>query len=583
MSETAESLHAQSVALEKAPTGIKGLDEILNGGLPKGRPTLLCGGPGCGKTLMAMEFLAKGAALYNEPGVFMSFEETTTELSTNFSSLDVNINQLIEDEQLVIDYVHVDRSEIEETGEYDLEGLFIRLGDAIDTIGAKRVVLDTIETLFASFNNEAILRSELRRLFRWLKEKEVTAVITAERGNGQLTRHGIDEYVSDCVILLDHRVNDQIASRYLRVVKYRGSPHFTDEYPFLISDRGIWVLPITSINLDYPVSEERISSGLPRLDIMLDGKGFFRGSSILVSGTAGSGKTSLASQFVNAACKRGEKCLYFAFEEPPSQITRNMRSIGIDLKPWVDQGLLLFHAVRPSRFSLEMHLLTMEKLVQEFKPTVVVVDPITNLIDSSDQTSLKSMSVRLIDFLKMNHITAILNSLTSGNANEVTTDVGISSLMDAWLLVRYLESNGERTRGLYVLKARGIFHTNQIREFVMTDHGIELLDVYLGSAGILSGSARVAHEAQARVEVKNREMELARKKRELIRRQQEIMDQIAALQASIAGTQEELDHLVETEDFHQQTARTNESEIARSRRADQISGVETEPDKNQDG
>lgn len=503
MSETDESLPNHAVALEKAPTGILGLNEILNGGLPKGRPTLICGGPGCGKTLMAMEFLAKGATLYYEPGIFMPFEEFVLELSQNFDTLDVDLNQRIADNQVTIDYVHVDRNKIEETGEYDLEGLFIRIGDEIDTIGSKQVVLDTIESLFKGFANEAILRSELRRLFRWLKDKGVTAIITAERGDGQLTRHGIDEYVSDCVILLDHRVKNQIASRYMRVVNYRGSAHFTDEFPFMISDRGIWVLPITSINLDYPVSDERISTGIPRLDMMLGGKGYFRGSSILVSGTAGSCKTSLAAHFVQAACKRGEKCLFFAFEESPSQIIRNMRSIGIDLKPWVDQGLLLFHAVRSSKYNIDMHLLTMERLIQEFNPIVVIIDPLNNLVDTSNQTNVESMAVRLIDFLKMNKITTLFNSLTSGGSNEVTTDMGISSLMDTWLLARYLESNGERTRGLYVLKSRGINHTNQIREFILTDHGIELLDVYLGSMRNPSGSARIAHEAQVRIETKN--------------------------------------------------------------------------------
>ena len=391
----------QNNTLEHIPTGISGLDEILNGGLPKSRPTLVCGGPGCGKTLLAMEFLAKGADIYNEPGVFMSFEETAEELTKNFLSLDIDLNHLMANNKIIIDYVHVDRSEIEETGEYNLEGLFIRLGDAIDSIGAKRVVLDTIESLFSGFSNEPILRSELRRLFRWLKEKGVTAIITGERGQGLLTRHGLEEYISDCVILLDHRVKDQIANRYLRVVKYRGSKHNNDEFPFLIGDHGIWVLPITSLGLNYTVTDERISSGVPRLDTMLDGKGFFRGSTVLVSGTSGSGKTSLAAHFIMAACNRGEKCIYFAFEEPASQIMRNMRSIGIDLQTLVDQGRLQFHAVRPSMYGIEMHLLIMQQAISEFEPSVVVVDPVTNLFDTIDQPENKSAITRLIDFLKM--------------------------------------------------------------------------------------------------------------------------------------------------------------------------------------
>lgn len=555
--------------LEHIPTGISGLDEILNGGLPKGRPTLVCGGPGCGKTLLAMEFLAKGADTYNEPGVFMSFEETADELSKNFSSLNIDLNHLLANKKVNIDYVHVDRNEIEETGEYNLEGLFIRLGDAIDSIGAKRVVLDTIESLFSGFSNEPILRSELRRLFRWLKEKGVTAIITGERGQGLLTRHGLEEYISDCVILLDHRVKDQIANRYLRVVKFRGSKHNNDEYPFLIGDHGIWVLPITSLGLNYPVTNERISSGIPRLDTMLDGEGFFRGSTILVSGTSGSGKTSIAAQFIEAACKRGEECLYFAYEEPASQIIRNMRSIGIDLQPLVDQGRLHFRAVRPSMFGVEMHLLMMQEAISQLKPKVVVVDPITNLFNTIDEPANKSAITRLIDFLKMNHITALLTSLTTGESVETSTEVGISSLVDSWMLVRYLENNGERNRGLYILKSRGMNHSNQIREFCLTDHGVEMLDVYIGTAGILTGTARVTHEAEARIEAENREMEIERKKRELERKQKEVATQITNMQASIATLQDELDHMAHIEQLRKQMAQRVDSEIATSRWADE--------------
>ncbi len=568
MVQPASKINPNPDILVRVPTGIRGVDDILSGGLPQSRPTLVCGGPGCGKTLLAMEFLARGAIQYDEPGVFMSFEETAHELGQNFASLDINLQQLITDNKILVDYVHVERSEIEETGEYDLEGLFIRLGDAVDTIGAKRVVMDTIESLFSGFSNETILRSELRRLFRWLKDKGVTAIITGERGQGQLTRHGLEEYVSDCVILLDHRVDSGIASRYIRIVKYRGSRHSNDEYPFLIGERGISVLPITSLGLDYPVSEDYISSGILRLDTMMGGKGFFKGSSILVSGTAGSGKTSLAANFIVEACARGERCLYFAFEEPASQIVRNMRSIGIDMQKWIDQDLLTFHAVRPSMYGLEMHLLTMQQLIREYTPQVVVVDPINNLISASNQIEVRSMIIRLIDFLKMSHITALFTSLTSGETSEASTDVGVSSLMDVWLLVRYLESNGERNRGLYILKARGINHSNQIREFRLTNHGVELLDVYLGAEGILAGTARISYEARQKIDEENRIMEYARKRRDLERKQMELASQIDILKASIASAQEELDSLQRREQARMEVVQSIQTEMAEARRAD---------------
>ncbi len=556
--------------LIRVPTGIKGLDEILNGGLPKGRPTLVCGGPGCGKTLLAMEFLANGAKQFDEPGVFMSFEETSDELSQNFTSLDINLQQLIKDNKIVIDYVHVERSEIEETGEYDLEGLFIRLGDAIQTIGAKRVVMDTIESLFSGFSNETILRSELRRLFRWLKDQGVTAIITGERGQGQLTRHGLEEYVSDCVILLEHRVEEGIASRYVRIVKYRGSKHSNDEYPFLINAQGISVIPITFLGLNYPVSEEHVSSGVPRLDTLLGGSGFYRGSSILVSGTAGSGKTSLSSSFVAEACRNGEKSLFFAFEESAAQIIRNLHSIGIDLQQYMDNGTLRIHSVRPSEFGIEMHLLAMQQLITEYQPKVVVVDPITNLISSASRAEVKSMIIRLIDFCKMNYISAMFTSLTVGSSYEASTDVAVSSLMDTWLLVRYLESNGERNRGIYVLKSRGMNHSNQIREFRLTDHGVELLDVSLGAEGILAGSARLSYEAQQRIDEENRLMEVARARRELERKQEELTSQIAILQASIASTHEEITMIERKEQLRKEMRQSAQVEIAQSRRADEV-------------
>ncbi len=467
--------------LEKAPTGIDGLDDITGGGLPKGRPTLVCGGTGCGKTLFAMEFLVRGASEQGEPGVFMSFEEKSEELAANFASLGFDLDELTASKQLALDYVHIERSEIEETGDYDLEGLFIRLGYAIDSIGAKRVVLDTIEALFSGLDDEAILRAELRRLFRWLKDKGVTAIVTGEQGESTLTRYGLEEYVADCVIFLDHKVSGQMATRRLRIVKYRGSSHGTNEYPFLIDEHGFSVLPITSLGLDHRVSSDRISTGIPRLDAMMGGKGFYCGSSILVSGTAGTGKSSLAAAFVDAACRRGERALYFAFEESSNQIIRNMRSLGIDLEPWEKKGLLRFAAARPTLFGLERHLVTIHKAIGEFKPTAVVVDPISNLMTSASSLEVKSMLTRLIDYLKGKQITAFCTDLTTAASDLEQTEVGISSLMDTWLLLKTIEEKGERNRGLYILKSRGMAHSNQIREFILSDQGIQLLDVYTGA------------------------------------------------------------------------------------------------------
>ncbi|HEX9840251.1 MAG TPA: circadian clock protein KaiC [Anaerolineales bacterium] len=460
--------------LPKSPTGIPGMDEITGGGLPKGRPTLLAGGAGCGKTLFAMEFLVNGALQYDEPGVFVAFEENAEELAQNVASLGFDLKELIKQKKLIIDYVRIERSEIEETGEYDLEGLFIRLGYAIDSIGAKRVTLDTIEVLFAALPNQAILRAELHRLFRWLKDKGVTAIVTAERGDGTMTRFGLEEYVADCVILLDHRVTDQTSTRRLRIVKYRGTLHGTNEYPFLIGKDGISVLPITSLSLDHKVPSGRVSTGVKELDDMLGGKGFYLGSSILISGTAGTGKTSLATAFVDAACQRGERCLYFAFEESASQILRNMRSISIDLEPHAKKGLLQFHVARPTLYGLEMHLVTMYDLIKEHKPDIVVLDPITDFFAVGSKAEVKATVTRIIDFLKTNQITALFTSFTSEEDAPDQSVVGISSLIDAWISLRNLESNGERQRGLFILKSRGMAHSNQIRSFHLTDDGIKI-------------------------------------------------------------------------------------------------------------
>jgi circadian clock protein KaiC len=483
--------------LPKAPTGIEGLDEITSGGLPYGRPTLICGSAGCGKTILSMEVLVRGATQFGEPGVFMAFEETAPELTQNVRSLGFDLDKLVNEKKLLLDHVHIERSEIEETGEYDLEGLFIRLGHAIDSIGAKRVVLDTLEVLFGGLSNTAILRSELRRLFRWLKDKGVTAIITGERGDGTLTRHGLEEYVSDCVIVLDHRVNEQLSTRRIRIVKYRGTTHGTNEYPFLINEDGISVLPITSLGLQHAASEERISTGVAGLDAMLGGAGVYRGSSILISGTAGTGKSSLAAHFVNAACGRGERCLYFSFEESPSQVMRNMRSIGLDLAPCMEKGLLRFYSSRPSAYGLEMHLATLHKLVSEFGPQVVVVDPITTFLKAGTAQEAEGMLMRLIDFLKGGKITAVFTSLTGGGDMTESSQTAVSSMIDTWLLVRDIETEGERNRGLYVLKSRGMAHSNRVREFILTDHGIDLVEVHFGPEGVLIGSKRKAAEARA--------------------------------------------------------------------------------------
>jgi len=482
--------------LPKTPTGITGFDEITRGGLPKGRPALVCGGAGCGKTLFAAEFLVRGAREFNEPGVFVAFEETQEELSRNVLSLGFDLNQLIRQKKLFVDYVRIERSEIQETGEFDLEGLFIRLNHAIDSIGAKRVVLDTLEALFSALQNELILRAELRRLFRWLKDKGVTAVITAERGQGALTRYGLEEYVADCVVLLDNRVVEQMSTRRLRVVKYRGSFHGGDEYPFLIGENGISVLPVTSLGLTHEASSQCVSSGVAGLDAMLGGRGFYRGTSILISGTAGSGKTTLAAKFIEAACKRKERSLYFAFEESPSQITRNMKSVGIDLAPIVQEGLLKFHANRPTYQGLEMHLVSVHDAIKAFKPKVVVVDPVTNLQEIGSEREVKSMLTRLLDFLKMHQVTAMFTSLTSGGANLDQTELGVSSLMDSWIIVRNLESSGERSRALYLLKSRGQAHSNQVREFVLSKKGLDLLDVYVSDGEVKVGSEKLAQQAR---------------------------------------------------------------------------------------
>jgi len=554
--------------LPKSPTGIQGLDEITGGGLPKGRPTLISGGAGCGKTLLAMEFLVRGATQFNEPGVFMAFEETAEDLTRNVASLGFDLKNLIVHKKMVLDFVYIERNEIEETGEYDLEGLFIRLGQAIDSIGAKRVVLDTIESLFAGLSNPLILRAELRRLFRWLKEKGMTAVITGERGDETLSRQGLEEYVSDCVIVLDHRVNEQISSRRLRVVKYRGSTHGTNEYPFLIIEDGILVLPVTSIGLQHITSTDRIPTGVARLDAMLGGMGYYRGSSVLISGTAGTGKSSLAAHFVEAACRRGERTLYFAFEESPSQIMRNMHSIGIDLEPLVQKDLLRIQAIRPMFTGLEMHLTMIHKAVNAFKPQAVIMDPLNSFIVGDNKTEVKTMLMRLVDFLKMNQITGLFTSLTSSDGALEQSEVAISSLIDTWLLLRDIELGGERNRGLCILKSRGMAHSNQIREFLLTDHGLELRDMYVGPGGVLTGSARLAQEVQDKAVQVARKQEIEHRQLELERKRKMLETQIAAMRAEFEAEETEALKIIGQEQAQETQLAQDRVDMGLSRKTD---------------
>jgi len=555
-------------SLPKCPSGIQGLDEITSGGLPRGRPTLICGGAGCGKTLLAVEFLVRGVTQFGEPGVLMSFEETEDELKANVASLGFNLGALVRKKKIALDYVHIEPSEIQENGDYDLEGLFVRLNHAIDSVGAKRVVLDTLEALFGGLRNEAILRAELRRLFHWLKVKGVTAVITAERGREQLTRHGLEEYVSDCVILVEHRVTDQIATRNLRVVKYRGSLHGTNEFPFLIGSDGISVLPITSLGLNHKISAERIATGIPRLDSMLGGRGFFRGSSILLTGTPGTGKTIVAANFANAACERGERTLFFSFEESPNQIIRNMRSIGLRLNPFVHRGLLRFHSARPSLYGLEMHLATMFKEIASFKPLVVIVDPITSLMDVGTSSECRGMVTRLVDYLKAGQVTSLFTSLTQGGHSLQQSEAAMSSLMDSWLLLQDLEGNGERNRVLYVLKARGMAHSNQVREFLISNRGIDLVDAYIGPSGVLTGSARAAQTAREKAEVLSNHQEAARRKRELERKGAALERKISGLRSEHEAGAEELRNIDSQVGKRARLLRTDRTELGRLRQAD---------------
>lgn len=550
----------------KSPTGISGFDELTLGGLPTGRPTLVCGSAGCGKTLFASTFLIHGARDYGEPGVFVTFEERPSDIVANVASLGFDLDKMAEQGLIGFEHISVDPSELAEVGDYDLEGLFLRLDLAISAVGAKRVVLDTIESLFSAFSNPAILRAEIRRLFDWLKERGMTTVITAERGDGSLTRQGLEEYVSDCVLLLDHRVTNQISTRRLRIVKYRGTAHGTNEYPFLIDEDGFSVLPVSALGLNHKVSDERISSGIPDLDAMLSGGGFHRGSSILLSGVAGSGKSSIAASFAAAACRAGESALYFSFEESAEQAERNMRSIGLDIGVWLREGRLKFVSARPTFYSLEMHLAVMLREVQRSKPQVVVLDPISAFTESGDRMEVQSMLLRIVDFLKSKGITGVFTHLAQSHVSATTTDAGLSSLMDAWILLLNREAHGEFNRELYLLKARGMSHSNQVREFVMTNSGISLLAPYLGEGGALTGSARKAEEARVRRDETRRRAEVSRLQEQIDQRRRKVEAQIAALRAELSSDEIELQALVANESAYLKQAEQDALEMKKSRR-----------------
>jgi circadian clock protein KaiC len=555
--------------LSKVLTGIAGLDVITDGGLPKGRPTLVCGNAGCGKTLLAMEFIVRGATQFNENGVFMAFEESTKDLISNVASLGFDLNGLIANKKVVVDFVYIDRNEITEAGEYNLDALFIRLGAAIDSIGAKRVVLDTIESLFASLPNQSILRAELHRLFRWLKDKGVTAVITGEGGLETNSGRGLEEFVSDCVIVLQNRVEDQISSRILRIVKYRGSLHGTNEYPFLIDEDGISLIPITVARLNYESTNTRVSSGIPKLDMMFGGKGFYRGSSILVSGTAGTGKTSFMAHFADAACKRNERTIFFAFEESPSQIIRNMGSIGIDLDKWVKKGLLKIESTRPSQYGLEMHLIIIQKKIAAFDPKAVIFDPLSSFTDEPNITKIKRMLLKLVDYLKSRSITAMLSSLSHFGTPEEGSTIAISSLIDSWIFLRDLEANGERNRGMFILKSRGMSHSKQVREFVITDHGVDLCDIYVGSGTVLMGGARLNMQAQEKASAVKLQQQIELRRFDLENKRQVLDSKIAAMRAEFAAQEAGSLKMIADEKMREEQIDSDRNAMQRKRNDDE--------------
>jgi len=569
MVEDFQGSRLEEDTLLKVPTGIRGFDDIAGGGLPRGRPTLVCGGPGCGKTLFGMEFVVRGATEFDEPGVFVSFEESEDDLVKNVKSLGFDLRGLIDRGRVFIEYIYVERSEIEETGDFTLDGLFVRLADSTQRVGAKRIVLDTVETLFSSGADEMILRAELRRLFRWFKDQGLTAVVTGEKGVETLTRHGLEEYLSDCVIFLDHRVTEQLSTRRLRIIKYRGSGHEADEQPFLINESGFSVLPVTSVGLNYPASLDRMSTGIPRLDEMYGGRGFYAGSSIMISGEAGTGKTSFATSFVDAACRRGERCLYLAYEESQDQILRNTGSIGLDLKQWVDKGLLRFHTARPTAYGLEKHLVTFRELAAKFRASVMVVDPVSNLVTMGTAKDVKVLLMRMVDYLKRGKITSLFTDLVSGTDRDLpATDIEISSLIDSWILLQHVRSNGEFNHGLRIIKSRGMAHCNQLREYRFSEKGIEILPVYSGSGGVLTGTARANQEARDRAALERRRQEVELEKRDVERRRRVREARIAALQAENEAEAQALERSLQAEEERVDAERETSHRISRMRWAD---------------
>jgi circadian clock protein KaiC len=478
MSKPSKKPPVRPFELQKCLTGIKGFDEITDGGIPRDRITLLCGSTGTGKTLLGVDFLINGVSRYNEPGVFMSFEETEEELYKDVASLNLNLQGLVAEKKIFLDYVLLERKDVQEAGEFNLEGIFVRLELAIDSIGAKRVVLDSIESLFAGVTDAGILRLEVKRLFRWLKEKKVTALITGEMQQDSPTRPGLEEYISDCIIIVDNRVREQIATRRMRVIKYRGSKHGANEYPFVIDEGGLSVIPITSAGLDQPGTAERVATGIPSLDKLFQGGGYTRGSTILASGTAGTGKTSLAAAFAVETCRRGERCLFLSYEESSGQLIQNLSSIGFDLGSLVKKGLLKIVSTRPSFFGLEMHLLDLYKLIAEFQPSAVVIDPLTSLLGQGNRLELQSMLTRMIDALKSKGITGFFTSLVSSTEqNDTSGEIGVSSLIDTWIVVRELEETEgrRRIRGIYIVKSRGMGHSSDVHKLILSDDGLLLV------------------------------------------------------------------------------------------------------------
>jgi len=548
--------------LPKSPTGIAGFDEITDGGLPAGRPSLVCGPPGTGKSLFAVQFLVNGATRYGEPGVFLTFEESREELVSNVRSFGFDIEGIERDGLLLVDALSME-PQVVDTGDFDLEALIVRLGYAVDKVGAKRVAIDNVEALFAGFGKPSLVRSELRRLFRWLKDHEVTTVITGERGEGRLTRHGIEEYLSDCVVVLDDRVVQDVATRRVRVMKYRGSTHGRNEYPFLIGADGFEVLPITSLGLSQDVSSERVSTGVAGLDEMLGGQGVFRGSGVLVSGTSGTGKTTIAASFADAACRRGEKVLFFSFEEAESEIFRNMASVGLDLAGWVQQGLLRFHCERPTTRGLEDHLATMQRLIRDFEPMLVVIDPVTSLARGATPFDVSAMLMRQVYYLKAAGITAVMTVLSADSRTEQTI-LNISSLVDTFLEVVMLSAFGERNRGLYVLKSRGMAHSNQIREFLLSDRGVDVVPVMIGPEGVLTGSARIAAESAERTTAEELSKESAELVRALERRRESVDAHVATLRADFAAEERLTRRLIEASE--QRVEAVNQDRLAQGRR-----------------